>query len=481
MGKTPILDSLLKYIREENAPFSMPGNKSGRGFMKSDKGRNLREVLLRGDITEVEGLDNLHSPEGIIKEAQELLSSFYGSNKSYFLVNGSTSGNLAMIFSAFNEGDKVLVERNCHRSIFNGIILKKLKPVYIRNYISKNYNAPICIDVEHFLQVLEENEDIKGIVLTYPNYYGIAVDLRFIVDICKSRGIKVLVDCAHGAHFGVTPQLPENPLKFGVDMVVMSAHKTLPSLTQTAYLHIGSNVDKRKVDFYVSAFSSTSPSYILMASLDYARDYLEVNGKEDFESCIRTAENYKRKINLIKGFHAITIEDLKNEDITWNISMDQTRLVISVEHGYNAYSILHYLRSRGVQCEMSDGFNIILVLSPFNNKGDYEKLLFALESCPMNKFIYNYFPVLTSNIPVQKYMPCEAAQMETEKVSITESTGCISTENIVPYPPGVPIIMMGEIIDEDAVNMIQYYMENEVTVLGVEEHKINIVGKRKEV
>ncbi|MDP4088509.1 MAG: aminotransferase class I/II-fold pyridoxal phosphate-dependent enzyme [Bacillota bacterium] len=476
MGRTPILDALLEYIKEENSPFSMPGNKSGRGFMNSDRRKDIREVLLRGDITEVDGLDNLHHPEGIIKEAQEMLSRFYGSNKSYFLVNGSTSGNLAMIFSAFDEGDKVLVERNCHRSIFNGIIMRKLKPVYIKNYINKNYNAPISIDMEHFLQVLEDNADIKGIILTYPNYYGITPDLKFIAGVCREKEIKVLVDCAHGAHFGISQELPENPMKLGADMAVMSAHKTLPSLTQTAYLHIGKDVNEEMVDFYVSAFTSTSPSYILMAMMDYARHYLESRGREVFENCIKAAEQLRRKISLLKVFHAITEEDIRKENPQWNIRADRTRLVINVEKGYNAHSILHYLRSSGVQCEMSDGFNLILILSPFNNDEDYEKLIHALESCPTDSFKNDYFPVYAGSLPEQAYLPWQAAKMKHIKASIEGSAGLISAVNIVPYPPGIPIVMMGEVIDKEAADMIQYYISNGVTVLGIEGHKIYTIG-----
>ena len=145
-----MLEGLLNYMKENNAPFSMPGHKSGRAFMRTAEGKALQEVMLQGDITEVEGLDNYHDPKGIIKEGQRLLKELYGSEESYFLVNGSTSGNLVMIFSSFNEGDKILVERNCHKSIFNAIILRKLQPIYIKNYYSNRYNAPISMDMEHF-------------------------------------------------------------------------------------------------------------------------------------------------------------------------------------------------------------------------------------------------------------------------------------------------------------------------------------------
>lgn len=173
--KLPLVEGVLKYIKENNIRFSMPGHKGKIGFNSTEIGRELYKNFIDMDITEVEGVDNLHNAEGIIKEAEEALAKFYGSKRSYFLVNGSTSGNLTMIFSTFNEGDKVIVERNCHKSIFNGIILRKLKPVYIKNKINLKYDAPLSIDEEHFLHVLDENRDAKGIIITYPNYYGVCL------------------------------------------------------------------------------------------------------------------------------------------------------------------------------------------------------------------------------------------------------------------------------------------------------------------
>ena len=466
----------MQYVNEKNIPFSMPGHKGGRGFLCTDEGRLLYDIMLKGDITEVEGLDNLHNPQGIIAESEQLLQNLYGSSKSYFLVNGSTSGNLAMIFSSFKEGDKVLVERNCHRSIFNAIIMRKLQPIYIKNYISKKYNAPISIDMEHFLQTLDSEQNIRGIVLTYPNYYGITCDLEFIVKVCKEREVKVLIDCAHGAHFGISPLLPENPIKLGADMAVMSAHKTLPSLTQTAYLHLGEGVDKNKVDFYVSAFSSTSPSYIFMAAMDYARFYLEGYGEEGFEDTIKLLGIYRDKINQLKGFHALEQEDIKTEYKNYNVNFDMSRLIINIDKGYNGHSILDYLRASGVQCEMSDGYNLVLIASPFHKEYEYEILYNALKRCPLDEFLTNNIDVKINDIPKRVLLPWEVEGKKSELIDITECIGKVSASNIVPYPPGVPLIMMGEVIDEDAVDMVQYYLNNGVTVLGIQEQKIRILN-----
>jgi len=340
LSKLPLVDGILRYVNNGNISFTMPGHKGGLGFLETIDGKRIYENLIKCDVTETPGLDNLHHPEGIIREAQELLKELYGSTKAYFLVNGSTSGNLAMIFASFNEGDKIIVERNCHRSIFNGIIMRKLKPIYIKNEINNQYNAPLSIDMEHFLYCIKENKDAKGIVITYPSYYGVCLDLAAVVKEAKKYNMKVLVDSAHGAHFGVSDNLPESAVKLGADMVVMSSHKTLPSFTQTAYLHVMSAADVEKVDFYVSAFTSTSPSYMLMCSMDYARFFLETEGKEAYDKLLVLTERYKQMINKIKGFHVLSEDDLNINRRDNKLRLDGTRYILNIAKGYSGHFTL---------------------------------------------------------------------------------------------------------------------------------------------
>ena len=206
----PLLEELLKYHKENNLILSMPGNKCGKGFLRDDIGREFVNNLGFLDITEVEPLDNLHCPEGIIKEAQDLLSKTYGVKKAYFMVNGSSGGNLASIFSAFIEGDEVLVERNCHKSIYNGLILRKLKVTYIEPIIDKENGIFLPPNEENIYKALKKADNPKGIILTYPNYFGICYDIENVIKDLKSKGMKVIIDGAHGAHFGVNEKLPKS-------------------------------------------------------------------------------------------------------------------------------------------------------------------------------------------------------------------------------------------------------------------------------
>lgn len=477
MSTLPLIEELLKYINEDNAYFAMPGHKMGKGFHAVPQGKILLDNLLKFDVTEVDGLDNLHNPVGALKKAQSLLSEYYGSKKAYFLVNGSTSGNLAMIFANFKEGDKIIVERNCHRSIYNGIIMRKLNPIYIKSKISSIYDAPFSIDKEHLFSLIEENKDAKGIVLTYPNYYGICCDLKSIIKKAKEHNMKVLVDSAHGAHFGVIEDIPQNPIKLGADMVVQSAHKTLHSLTQTSYLHVGEEVDIDKVNFYVSAFLSTSPSYIFLASMDYARFYLEEYGERAYTELLLLSKEYEEKINELNGFHIINDEDLSNEGIaSENIKLiDRTRYVINVPREYSGHKLLDYLRTMRVQGEMSDNRNVVLIFSPANTRSDFERLYEALKKCNVEALKEKYVRPLEASIPQLVKLPYEILDEEKILVQLEEAVNKICGKAIVPYPPGIPLVMPGELITKEIIEKIKYYAENNITLLGVENLKVSIL------
>jgi arginine/lysine/ornithine decarboxylase len=467
----PLVEGVLKYLKEDNLILSMPGHKGGLGFLNTAEGKELYENFLKCDITEVDGVDNLHHPEGIIKEAQQLLTKFYGSYKSYFLVNGSTSGNLIMIFSCFNEGDKIIVERNCHRSVFNGIILRKLKPVYVKNIIHKEYNAPLVLDKEHFLQVLDENNDAKGIIVTYPNYYGTCIDLPLIIKEAKKRNMRVLVDSAHGAHFGVSSCLPESAIHMGADMVVTSSHKTLPALTQTSFLHVNKGISIDKVNFYVSSFLSTSPSYMLMCSMDYARFYLENYGRKEYEKLINISDEYRKKINKINGFHILGKEDLDNDIF----ALDLSRYMLNVNKNYSGHKLLEYLRGKNIQCEMSDNSNIVMIFSPFNVEEDFKKVFVTLRDCPLGRLKGQQKINCLGEIPKAKLFPFEVLEKEKIEINFEKADGRVCAESIVPYPPGVPIAMMGEIIDNNIIDMVRYYKMNNFNILGMHDDNIIVI------
>lgn len=470
-----IRNTIKNYLNEDIAPFSMPGHKYGRAFEKNDLCGDLGRLMIHGDLTEVDGLDNLHDPSGVIKESLDDLRKLYKSRKSYFLVNGSTSGNLAMIFAAFNEGDKVLVERGCHRSIFNGIILRKLRPVYLDYNYDDVLGLPISDNSEDVISRIDQEEDIKGLVLTYPNYYGICCDLEAISKKCREKGILLIVDSAHGAHFGFSGVLPQNAVCLGADIVVESAHKTLPSLTQTAYLHVMNEKLIDNTDFYVSAFSSTSPSYAFMMSLEYSKDFLKCEAEEEYKKLVHRIEKLKEEISSC-SFLRILDKEYINKSADFPIfDYDNTRIVINVDRGLSGHKLLKFLRDNSVQCEMSDERNVVLIPTPFNIEEDYDKLIKALKKCCESDIRDESKEICYMNSYEKVIEPYEASCVEKILVNIEDSEGMTAGDNIVPYPPGIPLVVMGEKITRNHIENIKRLLSSGVDVLGVSEYKVKVV------
>ncbi len=468
MNKAPLLEGLLRYKNEENLILSMPGNKSGKAFLKDKLGEVFKDSLGDLDITEVDPLDNLHNPEGIIREAQELLAKTYKVKKAYFLVNGSSGGNLAAIFSAFNEGDEVLVERNCHKSIYNGLILRKLKVVYIDSVIDDNLGIFLPPREEEILRALNKAKNPKGIILTSPNYFGISSNIEDVIKKLKDIGLKVIIDSAHGAHFGFNERLPKSMAKLG-DYVVVSAHKTLPSLTQGAFLLVNNNCDN--VEFYLRAFMTTSPSYLIMASLDYARYYLDNYAREDYKNLIEVAENYTEKINSLNKVYIVSEKEVKS-----GYTIDKSRYLMIVKDGFSGHKLLDYLREKNIQSEMSFSKGVVLILSPSNTIEDFEKIYLAIKELNLNTLKNNESTMEFINSYPEKILePYEIFNLKDREINLNEAINKISKDFIVPYPPGIPIVCPGEKITCEIIKIINEYINNGLSVIGINNNKIKVV------
>ena len=467
MKKIPLLKALLDYHKEKNLILSMPGNKCGIGFLGDKLGEEFVNNLGFLDITENDPLDNLHYPEGVIKESEELLAKTYNAKNAFFLVNGSSSGNLISIFSAFNEGDEVLVERNCHKSIYNGLILRKLKVTYIEPVIDNINGIFLPPDENRIYEAFNKCKEAKGIILTNPNYFGISYDMENIIKDLKSKGLKVIIDAAHGAHFIASERLPKS-LTSLADYVVLSAHKTLPSLTQSGYLIV--NDKNSDVLFYKNAFLSTSPSYLLMASLDYARYYLDEYGQKKYDELIDLAEFWKAKINCIDK-----VKLLSNSDLNNGYEIDKSRYVLILEEGYSGYKLHELLRKEKIQCEMGFLRGVVLILSPFNKEKDFQKIYEALLKINFEAIKY-YGNIESFNINTKKvFEPFEVFKKDYELIRLENSIGKIAKEAIVPYPPGIPLVCQGELITEDAINIVKNYLENNKDVIGTLDGKVKII------
>lgn len=461
---TPLINGLLEYIKQNNIPFHMPGHKNNAKEFKELK--IIQENIFNMDLTEVEGVDNLHSPEGIIKDAQGKLSKCFKSKESFMLVNGSTAGIYSMILGLTKPKDKIIIQRNCHRSVYSAAFLGDLQVEYINPTILNDFNIPVSINLDEAFKVIEKNKDAKAIVVTYPTYYGTCFDLKRLVEYAHRFNMLVLVDEAHGAHFPFNSKLPKSAMELGADVSVNSFHKTLPSLTQTAVLNVNQGVDSTGIKYMLRIFQSTSPSYILMASIDAARSIMEGEGEKLLDDVIGYIEDFKREIKNIDGLKILDEDYIGIADI---YDIDKTRIVINSNLGGKTLeNILR--REYGIQVEMSDLYNIVLIGSVGDKKEFYDNLKLSLLKIKDKVQGRINIDIAGYDVNYQKVLSLrDAYYMPKRRVRIKEAKGLISAEMVVPYPPGIPVLVPGEMITQDIIDLINEYKANGITLNGIDD------------
>ncbi|RSD24523.1 aminotransferase class I/II-fold pyridoxal phosphate-dependent enzyme [Mesobacillus subterraneus] len=457
-SKTPLYSQLVNHHGKKPISFHVPGHKYGDVY--PNEGQAFFKDVLKLDATEITGLDDLHSPEGVILEAENLLAELYNTNKSFLLINGSTVGNLAMILSAIDEGDRVLVQRNSHKSVMNALKLAKANPVWVSPEYNQEYGAAAGLSTEAVDEALRQFPDAKAIILTYPNYYGLTYDLKGIIDLAHQHDIPVLVDEAHGVHFIAGDYFPPSAVELGADVVVQSAHKTLPAMTMGAYLHHQTNrVPLSKLQFYLQALQSSSPSYPLMASLDLARSYLGTYKDEDVSYLRDEIESFRQRIDQLD-----TIKILKADD--------PLKMTIQAK-GLSGFELQRLLEDKGIFTELADPYNVLFVLSLLKKgmvhdlREAAERIAEASASIPngMNQPEYRQMNKKVTTLAVGYK---EMDSLQTEFVSLDFSVGRICAESIIPYPPGIPLCLPGELVSDDDVHVIQYLRNKQAKIQGGE-------------
>lgn len=460
--ETPLFDALLNYKENQLYSFHVPGHKDGLTI--PSRGKRLYESILSIDATEVYGLDDLYEPAAAIAEAQTLVKELYKTVKSYFLVNGSTVGNLVMIMSACRSGDKVLVQRNSHKSIFNALKLAKVEPVFLSP--DMNGLTPVSTGLNKGLveQAIQSNPDAKALILTYPNYYGMAKkDYQEIIRVAKKSGLLVLVDEAHGAHFILGDPIPESTLRMGADIVVHSAHKTLPAMTMGSFLHVNSEmISTLSVEQTLEILQTSSPSYPIMASLDLARAYLASIQGNKRQQILESLSFFKKQLNDI-GFHILTDD---------HAYQDPFKIVLSVRG--NGFELQESMQQAGLYPEMADPYHLLITLA-IDDHFPFDVVLPAFKKVrkefhPKNSPTISRFnnndlnPISTLSI---NYRQME--QLETEKVLLNNVDGRLAAQMVVPYPPGVPILVEGEMILQDHVEQIRTWKNAGARFHGLDE------------
>ena len=454
--RTPLFDALVSLAESRKVSFHTPGHKSGKGISTRFR-KFVGPKIFTIDLTTLDEVDCLQRPVGVIKEAQELAAEAYGADHSFFLVNGTTGGNHAMVLSAANPGDEVLVARNAHKSILTGIILSGAIPRFFPPAFDPELGILLNVTVDEARRATERHPNAKILSLTTPNYYGVAVDLRLIVSDAKRRGILVLVDEAHGPHLHFHPMLPTSALDAGVDVCVQSTHKILGGMTQSSMLHLkGRDIDHSRMVRLLQLLQSTSPSYILMASLDLARMQMATEGEKLLGKVIDLAKDARDRINRIPGLFCFGEADLPGRDFF----LDVTKLTICVKRlglsGFEASSILN--AEFGVQVEMADLFNILVIVSIGDRREDLDRLVAALDGLarrgarPMNRrTIPSPLPPMGQQLHLP---PREAFFAPSEHVPLVKAEGRISSDIVTIYPPGVPLLVPGEEVGSSTIDYL---------------------------
>lgn len=469
----PILNGLLKHIDKNITPFHMPGHKTN--LNNFEELELIKENLYGIDSTEIPGLDNLHIPQGMILEGEELASGAFGSTKSYFLVNGSTCGIYSMIMGVTKPKDKIIVQRNCHRSVFMACLMGDLNVCYVSPDILEEFNISVAISVKDIVAIMDENSDAKAIVLTYPTYYGTCSDLKSIVIEAHKRNMLVLVDEAHGAHFAFNNRLPMSALECGADVSVISLHKSLPALTQASLLNIGVGnstgtnspvVNSLGIEFMLRLFQSTSPSYVLMASIDAARNIMETRGKVLLDNLVNNIESFSNKLRGLESYKILGKEYIGKASIK---DVDITKIVINASSSINGRELEIRLRNEyNIQVEMSDMNNIVLIGSVGDAYEAFEKLFTALYNIDKEGYKCKIGNLL---FKPAKYKTClgmrDAYYSEKKTVKLKASKGFISGEMVVPYPPGIPILLPGEMITQEIIDYIELVKAHGIQLNGI--------------
>jgi len=461
----PLYRALKEYASSGTIPFHMPGHKMGKGILSE-----FAEYMPLFDVTEIPGTDNLHFPEGPIRKAQELAAGAFGADETFFLVNGSTVGIYAMILALCNPGDKLIVARDCHKSVINGMMLAGVKPVYIRPQFDGQFGIPTSVTLSELEKALADNPDAVGVLLTRPNYYGVCSDIEKIASIVHGYGKVLAVDEAHGAHLAFENSLPVAAMKGGADICVQSAHKTLPALTQGSYLHVRKGrTDIERLKFYLRLLQTSSPSYLIMSSLDVARAVMEHEGSRLLQKLKEYIAGFEKSVAQMKG---VSMPDLSCPEE--GITMDWTRVVLNVEKlGITGFEAERKLRAGyGIQVEMSDLYNIVCIATVADGEMEFERLAGALgdmdnmlmQNKPKSDIKVKAYPEL----PEMKIGLGDITRCEKARVPLGKASGRISLDMLTPYPPGIPVVCPGEVITEDVVDYLHCILTSGGKVNGLD-------------
>ncbi|MBN6187366.1 aminotransferase class I/II-fold pyridoxal phosphate-dependent enzyme [Aneurinibacillus sp. BA2021] len=450
-ASAPLYETLCVYAEEKNLSLHVPGHKDGSVF--DGQARSHFQSILSLDATEINGLDDLHHPTGAIAQAQQLAADAFGADQTFFLIGGTTAGNLAAALTVCVPGDTILVQRNAHKSVCNGLLLAGAQPVYIVPQIEPETEVAAGIHPEQLQEALRAHPEAKAVWITNPNYYGMTQDVQALAELCHEAGIPLLVDEAHGAHLGQARGLPSSALQAGADLVVQSTHKMLPAMTMASMLHVqGERISVHRLASVLAMIQSSSPSYPLMASLDVARRYLVMEGRRQLPHTVAKLEQHRQQLG----------KQLKHISLWHERGHDPLKWVLTSRHpALTGYRLLDMLQECGCVAEMADTKNAVLVFSIAPSDEDIafaanaiarvDRMLCELSEGEAHERLLPFQETLIQ--PAVSLQ--EAFYRSKERVSIEEAVGRVSAEMVIPYPPGIPLLTPGERITPAHIEAIR--------------------------
>lgn len=447
----PLLNAMQNYSNDGALAFHTPGHKQGLGAHSLLKNLITAEGF-RQEVSLMEELDDLHSPHSCIKAAENLAAQLWHAEDALFIINGTTCAIQSMILATLKPGDLVFVPRNSHRSITAGLILSGAVPIFLPVDFSNELKIPLNLSLETLQRAIKKFPTARALILTSPNYYGVAADVQKISETLHAAGMLLLVDEAHGAHLQFSEQLPISAMDAGADFAAQSTHKLLGSLTQTSMLMVREKIFSEKARRAASLLQSTSPNYLLLASLDAARLQMQQFGYEKISAAVELSKKLRADLNLIEG--------LKTFDTVENFQLDFTKVTVNVENlgisGIDAEKILRHKFK--IQCELSDASNLLFIISYADSCATVEKLLNALKNFAADKKISpapeSFIPAF-NEIAKCEVSPREVFFSENKSVPLEKAVGEICAEEVTFYPPGIPILNPGEIITAEILNFIK--------------------------
>ena len=465
---------LENYSHKDYYPFHMPGHKRNP-FSVDGK------FPFERDITEIGGFDNLHHSRGILREAQEEAARLYGARKSLYSVNGSSAAILSAVSAAVSKGGEILMARNCHKSVYHALYLRDLQPTYIYPQADHKLGINGGISPRHVERCLEENPNIEAVLITSPTYDGIVSNVKEIAEIAHRHEIPLIVDEAHGAHFRFSDYFPASAVELGADVVIHSLHKTLPAMTQTALIHLCSErVESRRVRRFMGVYQSSSPSYILMASIDACMDKLSRDGAQMFEEFTQNLEAARERLEKCRHIRLLDTEMMGGTEI---FDYDRSKLLFStVGSSINGTQLHNILREEfHLEMEMEAEYYVLGMATVGDTREGLERLCSAIEEIDRREAVEEAVKAteVSDNaeedkseghpyIRMKQIMRIsQALEAPQRRYPLEESVGRISAEFAYLYPPGIPILVPGEQITGLFVRNVRRYMEQGLELQGL--------------